>query len=104
MKALATNLSQLEIYKKSLTILQQRGELTLRRKRAAVRMLWPLAHLIGRTHLDEAREVVNWIGALDPEFVPPNDGILGKCYRFVGFVGTQRLLGARRSFIQLISR
>src|ERR1700730_816511 len=101
-RGIATNLSQLEIYKKALAILEQRGELTLRRKRAAIRVLWPLAHSIARTHLDEACKVVEWIGALDPEFVPPNDGILGKCYQSLGFVGTEKLLGARRSLIRLI--
>ena len=56
-----TNFQHLSIYQKILGELDQRGELTSRRKKAAVKILWTLAHWIAHTHLDEACELARWI-------------------------------------------
>lgn len=91
------------IYKRASRILEERGELTLRRRRAMVRVLWPLAHWIAYTHLDEACRLVTWIYELDPEFVPPKSGGLGFFYRNFGFPITERILKTRRILLQLFS-
>jgi glycosyltransferase involved in cell wall biosynthesis len=96
MRANVTNWQHLQIYKKALAILESRGELTERRKKAAVNVLWPLAHWIAYTHLDEACELVRWIYKLDPDFVPPENGMLGILYRRIGFRAVQRMLLCRR--------
>jgi hypothetical protein len=82
-----------------LTLLEAQGELTLRRKKAAARALWPLAHWIAYTHLDEACEVADWIFKLDPNFQVPEAGMLGKLYRGIGFRRTERVLAFRRKFV-----
>lgn len=101
MRAIANNLYLKNVVEKALTLLENRGELNLRRKRAAIRLLWPLAHWIGYTHLDEACEVAHRIFAMDPEFQPPEHGILGWCYRNIGFRGTQNILKIRRQALTI---
>jgi glycosyltransferase involved in cell wall biosynthesis len=96
LRGVGTNIQHLFIYRQILSLLEHRGELTLRRKRAAINVLWPLAHWIARTHLADAREVVEWIHRLDPDFRPPESGMLGALYRHLGFAVTERLLSARR--------
>jgi glycosyltransferase involved in cell wall biosynthesis len=96
LRGMGTNIQHLFIYRQILSLLEHRGELTLRRKRAAINVLWPLAHWIARTHLADAREVVEWIHRLDPDFRPPKAGMLGVLYRHLGFAVTERLLSARR--------
>jgi hypothetical protein len=96
LRGLGTNIQTLYIYRHILGLLEACGELTPRRKRATVNVLWPLAHRIARTHLAEAREVVDWVYRLDPDFCPPEGGALGGLYRHLGFAATERLLGVRR--------
>jgi len=96
LRSTGTNLQHLLIYKKILSELANQGELTLRRKRAACKILWTLAHWIAYTHLDEACEVVEWIYALDSEFNPPVNGLLGFLYRNLGFRNTEKVLYLRR--------
>jgi glycosyltransferase involved in cell wall biosynthesis len=100
MRSVVTNFAHLQIYRRILTILDGRGELTLRRKRAAINSLWPLAHWIAYTHLNEACEVANWISELDPEFRPPEPGALGLLYRRLGFRRTEEILKLRRMFLK----
>jgi glycosyltransferase involved in cell wall biosynthesis len=94
-----SNIQQFYIYKQALALLKKRGALTDRRKKAAARSLWQLAHWIGYAHLDEACEVAEWAQRLDPEFAPPEPGILGTLYRRLGFRTTERLLRIRRTFL-----
>jgi len=104
MRATATNLQHLTIYKKCLGYLDSKNELTQRRCKAACKVLWPLAHWISHTHLDEACEVAEWIYQLDPDFRPPELGLLGKFYRYLGFRKTEQILKLRRNILSLFSR
>jgi hypothetical protein len=99
MRSVVTNFQHLQLYRKILKALDEEGELTLRRKRAAIKVLWPLAHWIAYTHLDEACEVAKWIYELDPEFMPPEQGMLGQFYRNLGFRGTEQILKLRRMLL-----
>jgi glycosyltransferase involved in cell wall biosynthesis len=96
MKAAATNWQHLEIYRRILRELERRGELTQRRKKAACKVLWPLAHWIAYSHPDDACEVAEWVFKLDPEFHVPEPGALGMLYRHLGFRATEMLLRFRR--------
>lgn len=102
MRAVATNYQHLQIYRKALGQLQERGDLTARRKAAATKILWPLAHWIAYTHRAEACEVADWIFELDPNFQIPNPGFLGKLYRRVGFGRTEFLLSMRRALLRFV--
>ena len=102
MREAVTNYQHLAIYRRILGELQAGGELTLRRRRAAVKILWPLAHWIAYTHPEEGAEVADWILQLDPEFRPPDPGWLGKLYRRLGFRKTEALLRLRRTFVRLL--
>jgi len=93
---IVTNWSHLQIYRKAAALLNDRGELDPRRKRAIARALWPLAHWIAYTHAAEARDVATWIYQLDPDFIPPEAGPLGYLYRNLGFIATERILRMRR--------
>jgi glycosyltransferase involved in cell wall biosynthesis len=101
MRAVATNLRHLMLYRKILGRLQSDGDLTPRRKRAACKILWPLAHWIAYSHPDEGQEVADWVFQLDPQFCIPESGALGVLYRRIGFRRTERLLHFRRSFLGL---
>lgn len=96
MRSFGTDLQQLRIYRNILYQLQQTDRLTMRRRRAAVKMLWPLAHRIAKKYLDEGEELARWVYELDPSFTPPEPGGLGWLYRYVGFRWTEYLLRLRR--------
>lgn len=96
---IAANFQFLKIYQKVLGSLERQGRLTARRKRAATKVLWPLAHWMAYTDLTQARHVVDWIRILDPESTPPQDGLLGVLYRSLGFTWTERLLALRRAVL-----
>jgi glycosyltransferase involved in cell wall biosynthesis len=98
---IAANLQLLGIYRKTLTALERQERLTERRKRAAVKVLWPLAHWIAYSDLIEARRVAEWIRTLNPEFTPPRGGLLGILYGSLGFTWTERLLALRRALLLL---
>ena len=102
MRAVVTNYQHLQIYRKALGQLQERGDLTARRKAAATKILWPLAHWIAYTHRSEACEVADWIFELDPNFQIPNPGILGELYRRIGFRWTEYLLSFRRALLRFV--
>jgi glycosyltransferase involved in cell wall biosynthesis len=95
-KQVLQNTQHLNIYKKVLAQLKERGELTTRRIKAAENILWPLCHWIAKTDINEAAGVLNWIKALDPEFKIPKGGTLGKMYNKIGFKATEQLLRLRR--------
>jgi glycosyltransferase involved in cell wall biosynthesis len=96
MRAVATNLQHVTLYRKCIGLLSSRGELTPRRCRAACNVLWPLAHWIAKTHLNEACEVAEWIFTLNPDFQPPEQGMLGIVYKRLGFRKTEYILKFRR--------
>jgi glycosyltransferase involved in cell wall biosynthesis len=99
MRSMGTNLQQLRIYRNILYQLQQRGDLTMRRRRAAAETLWPLARWIAREYIEEGNELANWVRDLDPDFEIPETGVLGWCYRQLGFRGTEHLLRLRRHLL-----
>lgn len=95
-----TNWAHLQIYKKAALLLEEQGALTVRRRRAMAKALWPLAHWIAKTHLADTKGVADWIFTLDPEFVVPEQGALGWMYRKWGFEATERVLRLRRVLLQ----
>ena len=101
LRGVGTHIQQLYIYRQILRLLDQRGELTPRRRRAASKILWPLAHWTAYSHLNEACEIAEWVINLDPEFRPPEKGLLGVLYRRIGFRQTELLLRLRRNFLAL---
>lgn len=96
-----TKIQYLYIYKQILSRLNNNGQLTERRKRAATKVLWPLAHWIAHTYLEEACKVADWVFKLDPAFAVPEKGLLGALYRHAGFRRTEQLLKVRRTFLNL---
>ena len=96
LRSTGTHIQQLYIYRQILRLLEERGALTLRRSRAAIKVLWPLAHWLAYADLEEATNLVAFIRKLDPDFSPPNGGALGILYRQLGFRFTERLLAWRR--------
>ena len=99
-----TNIQHLLIYRQALRLLEQRGELTPRRKRAACTVLWPLAHRIAYTHPAEGADVAAWVYELCPDFRPPEGGTLGRLYERVGFQRTEQILRVRRTLLQPFQR
>ena len=87
------------IYAKVMTQLQERNELTARRKRALAGLLWPLAHRMARHDLEEAVGIVREIYRLDPAFEIPGTGLLPVLYRRLGFRVVSLLLRARRQLV-----
>ncbi|MEL6457011.1 MAG: glycosyltransferase [Cyanobacteria bacterium J06621_15] len=102
LKTVSTNWQHLNIYKRILGELAYRNELTIRRRKAACKVLWSLAHWIAYTHPPEAAEVAEWIYQLDPDFQPPEAGLLGQLYQHLGFLPTEHLLSFRRSVLKLL--
>ena len=96
-KAQVVNWQHLHIYKKILSKLEAEGRLQEQYKKAACTVLWPLAHWIAISHLPEANGVVKWIYELDPGFIIPDKGILGKLYHTLGFYKTEKILRYKRS-------
>jgi glycosyltransferase involved in cell wall biosynthesis len=89
----------LAIYRRILSRLAERGDLTRRRIRAASPVIWSAAHAVARTHLADAADAVAWLQELDPEFVPAEPRLLRLGYRALGYRNIQRLLRARRTFL-----
>jgi len=99
LRSVGTNIQHLYIYRQVLSLLEERQELTSRRKHAAIKILWPLAHWVAHTHPDDAYEIVAWIYRLDPQFSPPEIGLLGFLYRWFGFASAERILRMRRHLL-----
>ena len=98
MKSTTTNWQHLNIYKKIALLLEEQGQLTLKRKQAISYSLWPLAHWIAKTNLHEAQKVYEWIVELNPQFDIPEKGLLRWLYRNAGFASTEKILFIRRVF------
>ena len=101
---MGTNLQHLLIYRQVLRLLDQRGELTDRRKQAACKILWPLAHRLAYTHPEDGADVAAWVYELCPDFTPPEGGALGALYEKAGFRTTERILKARRTLLEPFRR
>ena len=101
LRSVGTNIQHLYIYRQVLSLLDQRGELTPRRRKAACNVLWPLAHWVGYSHVDEACEIADFVFRLDPEFRVPENGLLGLLYRRFGFRKTELALRVRRNVVSL---
>jgi hypothetical protein len=95
--ASATNWQDLQMYRKATKMLSDRGELSPRRRKAIAKSLWPLAHRIAATHVNEACGVVRWIYELDPAFTIPHDRLVDELSRVVGFRMAQYPINAARS-------
>ena len=100
LRGYGSHIQALYIYRQVLRLLDHSSHLTPRRKTAAAKVLWPLAHWIAYAHLDEACDLVRWIHELDPAFQPPETGLLGGLYRQLGFRSTERILGMRRAVLR----
>ena len=100
-KIIVAHWQMLGIFRYILKVLIDRNELTCRRANAASNSLWPLAHQLSVTSLSEGAAVASWIYEINPYFRPPNRGILGWCYRRLGFQLTERLLHLRRLVMQI---
>lgn len=85
--------TNIQVYRKAVAMLEASGELTQRRKRAAVSYIWPVVRTLAKTELDEAAAAARWIFELDPQFVPPERGSIAFGYRTIGFAATERLVG-----------
>jgi hypothetical protein len=101
LRGVGTNIQQLYIYRQILHLLDQRNDLTPRRRRAASKILWPLARWTTYSNPNEACEVSEWVFNLDPEFRSPEKGLLGVLYRRIGFRKTELLSRLRRNFLAL---
>jgi hypothetical protein len=84
--------TNVEVYRKAAALLERKGELTPRRKRAAVSYVWPVVRNLAKAQLDEATRAADWIFALDPAFVPPVRAPIRWGYRWFGFKATERLI------------
>jgi hypothetical protein len=100
LQSTVVNYQHLSIYRRILNELELRHELTERRRLAATKSLWVVAHWLAYSHLAEAAAVARWVYKLIPAFKPPEPGILGWMYRHLGFVGTERLLRLRRLLLR----
>ncbi|MCS4119432.1 glycosyltransferase family 2 protein [Salinibacter ruber] len=101
-RQVGTHLQSLRIYRNVLHQLHERDELTMRRRRAAAKTLWPLAQWIASDRLREGKEIADWVYELDPSFTPPEEGVLGRAYRCFGFLWTEILRRARRGLLRPI--
>jgi glycosyltransferase involved in cell wall biosynthesis len=86
------------IYRRILGLLERRGDLTQRRRRAAAPRIWLEAHHIARVNLREASQIAAWVRRLDPSFVP-GPGLLGRLYQTLGFTTVERILNIRRALV-----
>jgi glycosyltransferase involved in cell wall biosynthesis len=96
-----TNYQHLLIYKNILTQLAVTGRLTKRRIKASVKILWPLCHWIAKDDINEAANLLQYIIELDPDFIVPENGLLGILYKNFGFKQTEKLLRIRRNYVNL---
>jgi hypothetical protein len=86
----------IDLYRRILGELSHRGELTPRRIRAAVPVIWVAAHALARTHLSEASQVAAWCRELWPEFEPEDQPLIKAGYRWLGYRNVHRVLRLRR--------
>lgn len=83
----------IEVYRKAVGLLELKGELSPRRKRAAVAQIWPVVRTLAKTQPEVAAAAADWIFKLDPAFVPPVRKPIRWAYDRLGFRTTERLIG-----------
>ena len=84
--------TNVEVYRRAVALLEANGELSSRRRRAAVSYVWPVVRNLAKTQLAEADAAAKWIFEVDPAFVPPVRTPLRLAYRWLGFRTTERLV------------
>jgi hypothetical protein len=84
--------TNIEVYRKAAALLERKGELSPRRRRAAAAYIWPVVRNLAKTELDAAASAADWIFTLDREFVPPVRAPIRWGYRLLGFRATERLI------------
>lgn len=87
--------TNINVYRRAVELLAEQGELSQRRKRAAVAYVWAVVRSLAKSQLDEAAAAAKWIFELDPEFVPPERRSILLGYRLLGFKMTERLIRIR---------
>ncbi len=97
-KRMLADWTNVEVYRKAVDLLESRGTLTARRRRAAVSYVWPVVRSLARTAPEEAAKAAAWIFQLDPGFVPPERRSVLAAYKLLGFRTTERLLGIGNLF------
>lgn len=90
------NWQELKMFQKAAKLLEARGMLDARRRRAMTAPLWNLAHRFAASHIGEAKAVVKWIKELDPGFRITQGGAVGAMHRTLGFTLTHTVVGAAR--------
>jgi len=91
------NFQHLNIYKNILEQLEQRGELTSRRKKASVNPMWQLCRWMAKDDINEAGNIFQWIKQLDPDFKIKEKGVIGFLYKNAGVSNTHKMLRLRRT-------
>jgi len=84
--------TNIAVYRKAATLLEQQGELSARRRRAAASYIWPVVRDLAKSDLGEASAAAEWVFELDPTFVPPERPIILAAYERLGFGTTERLI------------
>ena len=96
-----TNWQHRFVYQRAAQMLEEKGELTIRRRRAIAKAMWPLAHWIAKRYRQEGISLAKWVFELDPQFEPPESGIVGYLYRTFGFATAEKVLSGRRTILSL---
>ena len=96
LKQSVQHFQHLEVYKRAINILKEQNLLSKRRVDACLNIIWPLAHWIAKSDLEEAIALNNWIKELNPSFAIPEKGGIGFLYNKLGFATTEKLLTIRR--------
>ena len=89
------NWTLIQLFRKILTMLEKSGELTVRRKQAALRTIWPHIRTLARSSPGEAHDIVAWVEKIHPHFRPPVRPSVNAAYKSIGVVATERLLSFR---------
>ncbi|SKA37220.1 Glycosyl transferase family 2 [Enhydrobacter aerosaccus] len=84
--------TNIEVYRKAIALLEAKGEVSPRQRRAAVSYIWPVIRNLAKTQLDEAAAAADWSAKVDPAFVPAVRAPILLGYRWLGFRATERLI------------
>jgi len=84
--------TNIAVYRKAVAMLEARGQLTERRKRAAVSYIWPVVRNLAKWEVGEAAAAAKWLADLDPDFVPVERRSILLAYKVLGFAATERLI------------
>jgi glycosyltransferase involved in cell wall biosynthesis len=91
------------MYKKTLTLLRQRGECTKRRKKAVLAALWIEGRRLAQWNMREANKLVAWIYQQDDEFKPLAGGLTSRQYRTIVFELLARIGWACRTLLHVLN-